>query len=153
MFNLCYASSFSSFNMYQTHSIVYHHPVFQCCFPLHLFLHSLHKIHNQLFITIQCVNSGICFKRSFVHQRLATLLVYHHPLIQCCYKLSLIFQLLQVIIHNELSWSSFSVVTCFLCFFPYIRSNTDHLNCVHIVFQSWNILQVVLYSLHVKYTI
>ena len=152
-FTRCHASSFSSFNMHQTRCIVYHHPVFQCCFLLQLFLHSLQKLHNQWFITIQCVNSSICFKRSFVHPRLTALLVYHHPLIQWCYILSSIFQLPQVIIHNNLSWSSFSIVTCFMWFFPYTRSNKDHLRCEHIVFQSWNTLQVVLRSLHVKYII
>ena len=56
-------------------------------------------------------------------------------------------------LHNDLSWSSFSVVACFMCFFSYTRSNTDHLKCDHIVFQSCNSLQVVLHSLHIKYTI
>ena len=122
-------------------------------FPAQLLLHSLQKIYNQKLITVKCVNSGICFKWSFVHPKLSTLLVYHHPLVQCYYILSLIFQLPQVIIHNDLSWSSFSVVTSSLCFFPYKRWNTDHLKCDHTLFQPWNPLQVALHSLHIKYII
>ena len=47
----------------------------------------------------------------------------------------------------------FRVVTSSLFFFQYTRSNTDHLKCEHTEFQSWNTLQVVLHSLHIKYII
>ena len=65
----------------------------------------------------------------------------------------LIIKLPQVITHNDLSWSSFSVVTSSLCFFPYKRWNTDHLKCDHTLFQPWKPLQVALHSLHIKYII
>ena len=145
-FTLCHAFSFSSFNMYQTHPIVYSHPVFQCCFLLNCFFILCRKctsnnLSQSSVLILVNVSKVPLSTQGWAHS------VYHHTLIQCYYILSLIFQLLQVIMHNYLSWSSFSVVTCSLCFFPYKRSNTDHLKCERTVFLSGNTLQVVLHSL------
>ena len=151
-FSLCHAFSFSSFNMYQTHPIVYSHPVFQCCFLLNCFFilcrkYTSNNLSQSSVLILVYVSKVPLSTQGWAHS------VYHHTLIQCYYILSLIFQLPQVIIHYALSWYSFSVVTCSLCFLPYTRSNADHLKCEHIVFQSWNPLQVVLHLLHNKYTI
>ena len=104
-FNLCHAFSFSPFNMYQTNPIVYHHPVFQCCFLLNCFFILCRKyITNNLsqssvlilvyaskdplstqgwahsyFITIHWFRATTYFHWFFNYRSSSYTMIYHDP--------------------------------------------------------------------------
>ena len=117
-------------------------------FPAQLLLHSLKKIHNQQFITIQCVHSGICFKRSFFHTLSLSPSIYSVLLHTFHWFFNYRRSSCTMIYHDPVS-----VLWHVLCASFPIWNQTDHLQCEHIVFQSWNPLQVVLHLLHNKHTI
>ena len=152
-FTLCHAFSFSSFNMYQTHPIVYSHPVFQCCFLLNCFFILCRKctsnnLSQSSVLILVNVSKVPLSTQGWAHSQFITIhwfsaITYFHWFFN--YHRSL---------YTMLYHDTVSVLWHPLCAsFPYKRWNTDHLKCDHTVFQPWNPLQVALHLLHNKYTI